>query len=202
MSWQNKDKRPVWVLAVAQALFQTCSVLMATLSGLVGLHLASDKSMATLPIAVMVLAAATMMIPASMLMQRLGRRQGFLIGTALGIAAGLMAAAGLHWHRFEWFVAAHALFGAYQGFAQYYRFAAADLAPAEFKSKAISWVMMGGVVAAIAGPNLARVTQDLGPEPFTSSYLALAVLSVLAGLLLMRLSHVSLLARFSFTSPT
>ena len=71
MSWQSKDKRPVWVLAAAQALFQTCSVLMATLSGLVGLHLASDKGMATLPIAVMVLAAAAMMIPASMLMQRL-----------------------------------------------------------------------------------------------------------------------------------
>ena len=63
----------------------------------------------------MVLAAAAMMIPASLLMQRMGRRFGFLVGTALGMGAGLVAAAAVHWHRFEWFVVAHALFGAYQG---------------------------------------------------------------------------------------
>ncbi|MGE5451800.1 MAG: MFS transporter [Acidobacteriota bacterium] len=184
MSPSISEKKTVRLLAGAQALFQTASVLMATLSGLVGMQLASDKRLATLPVAVMVLAAALMMIPASMLMQRWGRRAGFLTGSGLGLAAGLLGAAGIHWHRFDWFVVAHALFGAYQGFAQYYRFAAADVASPVFKSRAISWVMLGGVVAAIAGPNLARLTQGIGPEPFTASYLVLSVLSVMAGALL------------------
>ena len=82
----------------------------------------------------MVLAAAAMMIPASLLMQRMGRRFGFLVGTALGMGAGLVAAAAVHWHRREWFVVAHALFGAYQGvLLSTTGFAAADVASPAFR---------------------------------------------------------------------
>jgi MFS family permease len=174
------EKRNVFLLAGAQALFQTASVMVMTLSGLAGLQLASDKSLATLPIAMMMVAAAATMIPASMLMQRFGRKTGFLLGTSLGCLAGLTAAGAIWLQSFWLFVFANMLVGGYQGFAQYYRFAAADVASADFKSRAISWVIAGGIVAALAGPNIARFTQGIGPWPFMTSYLALSALSLLA----------------------
>lgn len=182
------EKRNVFLLAGTQALFQTASVMVMTLSGLVGLQLASDKSLATLPIAMMLVAAAATMIPASMLMQRFGRKAGFLLGTALGCLAGVTAAGAIWLHSFWLFVFANMLVGGYQGFAQYYRFAAADVASADFKSRAISWVIAGGVVAALAGPNIARVTQGIGPAPFMASYFALSALSVLALLIVTRIT--------------
>lgn len=182
------EMRNVFLLAGAQALFQTASVMVMMLSGLAGLQLASDKSLATLPIAMMMVAAAASMIPASMLMQRLGRKAGFLLGTTLGCLAGLTAAGAIWLHSFWLFVFANMLVGGYQGFAQYYRFAAADVASADFKSRAISWVIAGGVVAALAGPNIARVTQGIGPVPFMASYLALSGLSVLALLVVTRMA--------------
>tara|TARA_R110002167_G_scaffold26395_3_gene90997 strand:- start:11556 stop:12353 length:798 start_codon:yes stop_codon:yes gene_type:complete len=182
------EKRNVLLLAGAQALFQTASVMVMTLSGLVGLKLATDKSMATLPIAMMIVAAAATMIPASMLMQRFGRKAGFLLGTSIGCLAGLTAASAIWLGNFWLFVFANMLVGGYQAFAQYYRFAAADVASADFKSRAISWVIAGGVVAALAGPNIARVTQGFGPVPFMASYVALFSLTVVALLLVTRLS--------------
>lgn len=182
------ETRNVLLLASTQALFQTVSVMVMTLSGLVGLQLATDKSLATLPIAMMMVAAAATMIPASMFMQRFGRKAGFLLGTVLGCAAGLTAAGAIWSHNFWLFVFANMLVGGYQGFAQYYRFAAADIASADFKSRAISWVIAGGVVAALAGPNIARVTQGVGPVPFMAAYLALFVVSVLALLIVTRIN--------------
>lgn len=177
------EKRNVFLLAGTQALFQTASAMVMTLSGLVGLQLASDKSLATLPIAMMMVAAAATMIPASMLMQRFGRKAGFLLGTLLGCLAGLIAAGAIWLGNFWLFVFANMLVGGYQGFAQYYRFAAADVASDDFRSRAISWVIAGGVVAALAGPNIARVTQGVGPLPFMVSYLALFSVTVIALLL-------------------
>jgi MFS family permease len=182
------EKRTVLLLATAQALFQTGTVLMITLAGLVGLQLAPDQGLATLPIALMMVATALTTIPASLLMQRIGRKVGFLLGTALGVAAGLLAALAIGTQHFALFVAASMLMGSYQGFAQFYRFAAADVASPDFRSTAISWVIAGGVVAAVAGPNLARATHALGPLPFVASYLALAMLGVLAALALSRLT--------------
>ncbi|HLA35026.1 MAG TPA: MFS transporter [Rhodocyclaceae bacterium] len=182
------EKHHVLLLAGAQALFQTASVMIMTLSGLVGLQLAADKSWATLPIALMTVAAAATMIPASIAMQRFGRKAGFLLGAAFGCLAGLIAAWAIWRGDFWLFVCANMLMGCYQAFAQYYRFAAADIASVDFKSRAISWVIAGGIVAALAGPNIARLTQGIGPIPFMTPYLALFALSVLALLLLSRLS--------------
>ena len=187
MNPSSTEQRNVALLAGAQALFQTSSVLVMTISGLVGLRLASSKGLATLPIALMMVAAAATMIPASLMMQRFGRKQGFALGTLLGILAGVVAAAAIALDSFWLFVGANMLVGGYQGFAQYYRFAAADCASPDFKSRAISWVMVGGVVAALAGPNIARFTQGLGPVPFAASYLVMAVLGVFALALVTRL---------------
>lgn len=182
------EKRNVLILASAQALFQTVSVMVITLSGIVGWMLAADKSLATLPIAMMMVAAAVTMIPASLFMQRYGRKTGFMLGAILGGAGGLLAAVAIWQENFPLFVAANMLVGCYQAFAQYYRFAAADAASADFRSRAISWVIAGGVIAAVAGPNLVRLTQNVGTVPSALTYLSMVALSILVILLLSRLA--------------
>lgn len=182
------EKTTVLLLAGAQALFQTASVMVMTISALVGFALAPDKALATLPIALMTLSTAAMMIPAALLMRRHGRKAGFLLGTALGACAGLLAAWSIVAGDFWLFAVANMLVGGYQAFAQYYRFAAADAASKDFKSRAVSWVIAGGVVAAVAGPNIARVTENIGPAPFAASFLTMTGLGIAAMLLVSRLS--------------
>ena len=182
------EKRNVLILAGTQALFQTVSVMVITLSGVVGWMLAVDKSLATLPIAMMMVATAATMIPASLFMQRFGRKAGFLLGASLGTIAGLLAAIAIWRESFSLFVAANMLVGSYQAFAQYYRFAAAEAASAEFKSRAISWVIAGGVIAAVAGPTLVRYTQNIGTVPSALTYLTMVALGIMAMVLLSRLA--------------
>jgi len=172
--------RSVAVLTAAQSLFQTASILLVTLSGLIGLSLAPDRALATLPLSAMIVGAALVMVPASLLMQRWGRRRGFLLGTACGVAAGVLGGLSLLWHHFALFVLANGLVGAWQAFAQFHRFAAAEAAPEGQQSRAISWVMVGGVAAALAGPALAKSAQGLG-EAWGPLYLpAFVIVSGLA----------------------
>jgi predicted MFS family arabinose efflux permease len=187
LAYQASPWRNVALLTSAQALFQTASIMLVTLSGLIGLSLATDKSLATLPMALMVVAGTLTMIPASLWMQRKGRRHGFLAGTVLGMASGVVGWLSIVQHSFALFVLANVLVGMYQGFAQYYRFAAAESASHAYKSRALSWVMTGGVVAAMAGPALARFTKDAWAEPFAASFAAIVALAVLAALMLMPL---------------
>jgi MFS family permease len=120
------------------------------------------------------------MIPASWFMQKYGRKSGFLLGTLCGAAAGVVAILALKSRSFELFVLAGMLMGCYQCLAHYYRFAAADLAKQREKGQAIAWVIGGGIVAAIAGPNIARYTQAIGKVPFEATYLVLMLLGLLA----------------------
>ncbi|MEO8314314.1 MAG: MFS transporter [Pseudomonadota bacterium] len=182
------EKRNVLLLATAQALFQSIAVLMITASGIVGLQLTPDPRLATLPAAMVLLASTITMIPASLLMQRFGRRAGFLLGAALGCTAGIVAMIAIHRHDFWLFIGASMLVGANAGFAGYYRFAAADIASDAFRSRAISWVVSGGIVAAVAGTNVVRFTQNIGTTPFVVTYLALSLLSVAALFVISRLS--------------
>lgn len=184
----NAERRNVLLLASAQALFQTVSVLIVTASGVVGLQLAPDASLATLPIAMTLVGSAVTVIPASLFMQRYGRQAGFSLGAALCSIAGLAAAAAVRVHSFWLFMLATVLVGCSSGFAQYYRFAAAEIASDAFRSRAISWVVAGGVVAAVAGPNLVRLTQGWTATPFLATYLTLTALGSAALLIISRLS--------------
>jgi len=184
---QTVNWKSVITLSIAQSLFQTASILVMTLSGIVGLNLATDKSLATLPIAMISVGTASMMIPASLFMKRFGRKRGFTIGVSIGILSGLLTATAILYHSFPLFVVGNMLVGCYQGFAQYYRFAAADTVPESKKGKAISFVIAGGVVAAIAGPTLAKLTRDIGATPFVYSYLTISALSIVALLLISKL---------------
>jgi MFS family permease len=177
--------RQVFLLACAQALFQTASVLVATVGSLAGGQIAPDPALATAPMAALVLGTALTTVPASMWMTRVGRRRGFIGGALLGTAGGLVAALGVAVASLALLAAGTFLVGAYQAFAQFYRFAAGEVADAAFRPRAISLVLGGGIVAALAGPTLARLGGPLLETEYVGSFLLLAVVSaVAAGLLL------------------
>lgn len=173
--WSN-----VLLLFTSQALFQTGTILVMTLSGMVGLKLAPEVSLSTLPIAMISVGTATMMIPASLIIKKIGQRKGFMMGTLAGVLAGLLSFYAIIAGSFILFIVGNMLVGAHQGFAQYYRFAAADAVPEHQKGKAISFVIAGGVVAAFAGPNLAKITQHLGAMPYAYSFISITFLSIIA----------------------
>lgn len=178
----------ILILAMSQALMLSAIVLSMALAAILGGMLAPDKGLATLPIAVMVIGTAIASLPAAMLMRRHGRRPGFLIGTLLGIGGSLLCAFALKEWSFAAFVAGHFLLGSYQGFANYYRFAAVEAAGPDQASRAISLVVAGGVVAAFLGPQLGQWGRDwIGGQIFVGSYLAQGALSFIALLLLSRL---------------
>ncbi len=177
--------RQVLLLATAQALFQTASVLVMTVGGLAGGQVAPFPGLATLPIAAMFLGTATATFPASIWMARAGRRAGFVIGALLGVTGGLVAALGLWLGSLAVLAAGTFLVGTYQAFAQFYRFAAGEIADDSFRPRAISLVLGGGIAAALAGPMLARFGESLLGPQYAGSFLLLALSSILgAGLLL------------------
>lgn len=180
--------RNVALLAASQALMLSAVVLSMTLAAILGAGLAPHKGLATLPVAAMVIGTLITSVPASFLMRRFGRRNGFLVGAAAGLLGSGAAAAGVYWESFGLFVAGHLLIGSYQGFGNYYRFAASEAAGPTQASRAIAWVIGGGVLAAFAGPQLAVWGRDwLVVRPFFGSYGLQALLSLAAVLTLSRL---------------
>ena len=178
-------RRQVAILAASQALFQTASVLVMTVGGLAGAQIASRPELATAPIAAMFLGTAVSTFPASALMTRAGRRAGFLLGALLGASGGLMAALGVWLGLLPVLCFGTFLVGSYQAFAQFYRFAASEVADEDFRPRAISLVLGGGVVAALLGPLLARFGGSLLQPLYVGSFLILALVSmVAAGLIL------------------
>ena len=178
---QTTARRNVRLLAASQALMLSAVVLAMTLAAILGAMLAPDQALATLPVAAMVIGTALTSTAAALFMHRFGRRLGFSIGAGLGLAGSLVSAWGLQTHTFVTFVLGHLLIGAYQGFASYYRFAAVEAAGPAGASRAISRVVLAGVIAAFAGPQIAVWGRDwIVGDAFVGSYLAQALLSVLA----------------------
>jgi MFS family permease len=176
--------RQVLLLAGAQALFQTVSVMVMTVGGLAGAMLAQSPQWATAPIAAMFLGTALTTVPASLWMARVGRRTGFVVGASLGVAAGVIAAWGIWLGSLPLLSLGTLLVGAYQAFAQFYRFAAGEVADPAYRPRAISLVLAGGIVAALLGPLIGRWGGPLLQPAYAGSFLLLAVVSLLgAGLL-------------------
>ncbi|WP_309638422.1 MFS transporter [Methylibium sp.] len=174
-------RRNVLLLAFSQAATLSAIVMSMTLAAILGGNLAPDKGWATLPIAAMVVGTAIVSLPAALLMRRHGRRAGFQIGAALGISGSLLSALALHRGSFVLFVIGHLLLGGYQGFGNYYRFAAVEATGAAHASQAISWVVAGGVVAAFVGPQLGQWGRDwFAQDVFAGSYVAQGALGVVA----------------------
>lgn len=168
-------RRTVGVLAACQALAMTCSALVIAITALVGRLLAPDPGLATLPLALQFLGLMAATTPASLFMQRFGRRAGFSIGAGIGILAGALGTHAILAGSFVLYCAAAGLTGAFLAHAMYYRFAAADDVAMAHRGRAISLVMAGGVVAAVLGPQLASWSKDLfAPVDFAGGYLTVA----------------------------
>lgn len=170
----------VALLSLCQALLVTGNVLLIAVSPLIGASLAPSTSWSTAPVATQWLGLMCATIPASLIMAKLGRKRGFMLGNIIGLAGALVAVQALMGERFGLFLLATWLIGIGIGFGQLYRFAAVEAAPAPMRDRAIGLVMGGGVLAAFAGPWLARVSRELGDVPFLGSFVGLAVLYALA----------------------
>jgi len=181
MDGDTLARRNALVLAGAQALGGASPAIVISLGGIVGSQLVANQAFATVPVSLMQLGLATGVIPAAFLMRRLGRRNGYVLGALIGATGASIAAAGAAERLFWLFCLGTFLCGLYGSYVQSYRFAAADTASDSFRPRAISWVMIGGLLAGVIGPQSVYWTRDLTPAaPFAASFLAQGVLALLA----------------------
>jgi len=182
--WRDGTHRNIGLLAGCQAMQLSTNATLIAINGLAGLALASNKALATLPVSFWVVGGMLATLPASLHMKRVGRQRGLIHGSLIGIAGALVSAAAIGLHSF-WLLCFGALiFGAQNAVGQYYRFAAADSATADYKSTAISLVLAGGLVGGILGPGTSRFAVDLLAPKFMGAYLALIAFALIAIVLL------------------
>jgi MFS family permease len=181
-------RRNALVLAVAQALAGGNNTVIVATAAIVGSVIAPDKSLATLPISVMVFGMWMGTLPVGFLARRFGRRFSLQTGSLCGIVAGFICCIAVMRGSFELLLLGTFCCGLYAAAHQSYRFAATDTASEGFRPKAVSWVLAGGVLSGIIGPQLVIFTKDLWPPYlFAATYIAQACLAGLAGLVLMLL---------------
>jgi len=180
-------KKNVAVLATCQALLFTTNSTAIALSGLAGYALATNKALATLPVTAWVIGGALSTFPASLLMKRFGRRAGFTVGALIGMVGAAISSLALSLGNFWLFCFGAMVFGVHNAVGQYYRFAAADAASADFKAKAISLVLAGGLVGGIIGPEASKLTVDLLATRYLGAYLSLIGFLVLVVLVVQML---------------
>ncbi|MDA8485343.1 MFS transporter [Pseudomonas resinovorans] len=175
------------LLFVGQALYWSCSMIGITLTSLVGLQLAPINSLATLPLALLVLGNLLAVQPLSLFMQRHGRRRGLMLGATCGVLGGLLSALGVWLGDFVLFCLGALPIGGYQASAMYYRFAALEAVEDTQKGRATAYVIGGGVCAALITPSLSLWSRTALDAPFVGAYLLIAVLALIALLLMSRL---------------
>jgi MFS family permease len=181
-AYEREAKHNARVLTVAQAVSGSLFPIAVSLGGLAGWYLLGpDKSLATLPVTGLNVGLAMGSVPAAMLMRRIGRRAGFMAGAFLAALGGMISMAGILAGSFVIFTAGMVAAGFAGAFSQQYRFAAIDSGSPAFKAKAISWVLAGGLVAGVVGPQAAILSRDIfAPIPFAGAFLAMAILGLLA----------------------
>lgn len=178
----------VWGLAVAQALLTTGNILLVAVSALIGKQLASHPALITLPVALQFLGMIMATLPAAHLMQKMGRKVGFVLGNCIGLLGTWVALQGLQANSLMHFASGTFLIGMAIGTAQQYRFAALDVCSLEQRPRAISMVMAGGILAAVLGPNLAIWSRQwFDGNPFEGAFYGLFLVYMLALLLIVSL---------------
>jgi len=175
-------KRNALVLAVAQALSGGNNAVIVATGGIAGSILAPDPALATLPISVMIVGMWASTLPVGTLAKVYGRRFALQIGSGVGVLSGLVACLAMLRGSFVLLLIGALCGGFFAAAQQSYRFAATDTASPRFRAKAVSWVLAGGVLAAVIGPQLIIFTKDAWPAYlFAGTYLAQAACAVLAG---------------------
>ena len=174
----RRARRNVAVLVAAQAVLGAQMPMIFVVAGLAGQSLASNICFATLPISLIVLGSMLSATPVSHLMQTYGRRAGFMLGAGAGAIGGAIGAYGLYVASFPIFLLGSLITGTYMSAQGFYRFAAADTASDGFRPKAISYVMAGGLLSAIIGPQLVKLTAQSMVIPFLGTYLAVIALNL------------------------
>ena len=169
----------LWLLAAAQGLFLTNNVVFIAVNGLVGLSLAPAGWMATLPVMGYVVGGALSTGLVARSQTRWGRKTSFQLGLLVALLSALACAAAVQTGNFWLLVASTLVAGYYSANGQLYRFAAGELAAPVFREKAVSLVLAGGLIGAVAGPNLATQMRDSLGQPFLGAYLALALVALL-----------------------
>ena len=174
-------RRNAFILAAASAFLSACAPIAISLGGIVGDYLLDeDKSLATAPVTGFNIGVAIGALPAAWLMRLVGRRYGFMGGAVISGIGGLVAAAALFQSHFWLFAVGLAIIGVGGAFVQQFRFAATDNAPESFKAQAISWVLVGGIFAAIIGPQTVIFARDFfAPVQFAGAYAAVIGLSLI-----------------------
>ena len=167
----SRARRNVRVLVAAQAILGSQMPMIFTIGGLAGQGLSPNPCWATLPITMIVVGSMLTATPLSWLMQRYGRRSGFVVGAAGGALGAVIGACGLLYGSFALFLLGSLFTGIYMSAQGFYRFAATDTASDSYRAKAISYVMAGGLLSAVVGPQLVKVTAQAMVVPFLGTYL-------------------------------
>lgn len=170
--------RSVYILAFCQAILFSGTGLIISSSALIGRDLAPSPAWATIPLAVQYLITMLVIFFVSQLMSYKGRRYVFVRGAIVGAIGFLLASVGIWLGSFTLFVLSSLLVGIHNAIAQFYRFAAAEAVSTDYKAKAISLAMAGGVLAAFIGPNLAILTKNMLDYVFLASYLTLVLMTL------------------------
>lgn len=181
-------KRNVFLLIACQALLFVNNTTMIVVHGLVGLTLAPSAALATLPVTVYVIGSALATAPIARMMKRYGRKVGFSVGTMFGMVGVILCALGAYYRIFPLLCLGAGVVGVYNACGQLYRFAAAEVAPAGFKERAISLVLAGGIVGGVVGPNLSAYSKDWLSVTYAGSYAALVVFAILS-LIVIQMIH-------------
>jgi len=174
------SRRDIFLLACCQALLLINSSGLVAMNGLIGFSLAQTKALATFGATTYVLGSALATMPMSLWMERVGRRTGFMTGALINVAGCAIGAYALSIRNFALFCVATGVIGIYNAVGLQYRFAAAEVATAADRARAISLVLAGGVVGGLIGPQSARVGRDLFATPFLGSFLVLALFALVA----------------------
>ncbi|MCW5625094.1 MAG: MFS transporter [Burkholderiales bacterium] len=176
--------RQVAALSICQGLVVINNIALVALSSLVGYLLASNKAWSTLPATAYLLGGALTTFPLSFFMKRHGRRAGFLLGAAAGAVGGALCTWGIVIHSFTLFCVGALISGVYSAAGGFYRFAAADATAAAFRSRAISFVLAGGMIGGILGPEASKYTRNLTATPYAGAYGMLIVFVAMAAAIL------------------
>lgn len=168
-------------LAAAQALAGANAAVIFATGSIVGVTLAPTPSLATLPLSIFVIGLASGTLPTGAISRRCGRRVAFIAGSTCGMLCGLLAAFAIVTASFALFCLATFLGGLYGAVSHSYRFAASDGASADYRPRAISWVMAGGIFAGVLGPQLVEWTMGYWPQYlFAASFGAQAIVALIA----------------------